>query len=90
MLDYDLCFFDIYALTYAINAFPLSVQDTWQIEDVDGIDGPPWTPDQVREWNIYGLSIYVIAYVTYEWVYYDVVYGSFICFVDGCRMTIAC
>jgi hypothetical protein len=43
------------------------VQDTGPIEDVDGIDGPPWTPDQVREWTIYGLHIYVITYVTYDW-----------------------
>jgi hypothetical protein len=66
------------------------VQDSSQIEDVDGIDGPPWTLDRVREWTVYGLGIYVIASVTYDWVYYDVVYGSLTCFVDGCRMTIAC
>jgi hypothetical protein len=57
--------------------------------DADGIDGPPWTPGQVREWTVYGLSIFVIAYVTYDWVYYDFVYGSLECFFDGCRLTIA-
>jgi hypothetical protein len=37
-----------------------------RLGDADGIDGPPWTPDQVREWSVYGLHIYVIAYVTYD------------------------
>jgi hypothetical protein len=44
---------------------------------------------EFREWTVYGLSIYVIAYVTYDGVYYDVVFGSLTCFVDGCRLTIA-
>jgi hypothetical protein len=66
------------------------VKDTRQIDDVDGIGGPPWTPDRVKDWTLYGLGIYVYAYVTYDWVYYDVVYGSLTCFVDGYRLKIAC
>jgi hypothetical protein len=34
------------------------------------------------------LSIFVISYVTYDWVHYDVVYESLKCFVDGCMLTI--
>ena len=40
---------DIYVLTDAIDEFSLSVHDTWQIVDADGIGGPPWTSDWVRE-----------------------------------------
>jgi hypothetical protein len=40
----DLMLIDIYVLTDSIDEFPLSVQDTWQIMDVDGINGPPGTP----------------------------------------------
>jgi hypothetical protein len=42
------------------------------------------------EWNVYGLSISVVVYVTYDGVYYDVVYGSLTCLIDGCRLTISC
>jgi hypothetical protein len=49
---------------------------------IDGIDGPPWTLDRVKEWTIYGLIFFVIVYVTYDYVYCDVVYGSLACFVD--------
>jgi len=52
LMDYDVMLWDIYVLTDAIDEFPLSVPDTWQIEDVDGINGPPWTLDRVREWII--------------------------------------
>jgi len=31
LMDYDIMLFDIYLLTDAIDEFPLSVQDTWQI-----------------------------------------------------------
>ena len=43
----------------------LGVQD-FDVEDVDGIDGPPWTLDRVRELNACGLSIFVYPYVTYD------------------------
>jgi hypothetical protein len=72
-MDYDdvvdmmICYLIIFVSTGAIDWFLLSVQDSGLIEDVDGIDGPPWTPDRVREWIVYGLSIFVIAYVTYDW-----------------------
>jgi hypothetical protein len=52
------------------------VQDTRQTEDADGINKPPWTSDRVRGWTVYGLSISIYAYVIYDQVYYDVVYGS--------------
>jgi hypothetical protein len=88
-MDYDvmLCY---HVKTGAIDWFLLRVKDSWQIEDVDGIDGPPWTPDRVREWTVCGLIIIFIAYVTYDRVYYDVVYRSLTCFIDGCRMKIVC
>ena len=88
MLDMMIFYFIIYVSIGAIDGFLLSVQDTWQNGDADGIDGPPWTLDWVREWTVYGLSIFVIAYVTYDWVHYDVVYESLKCFVDGCMLTI--
>ena len=30
----------------------LSVQDTWRIVDVEGINGPPWTSHWFREWIV--------------------------------------
>ena len=90
MLDYDVRLFDIYVQTSAIDGFLLSVQDTQQIKDVNGINGPPWTLDRVKEWTVYGLGIYVYECVTYDQVYYDVVYGLLKCFVDGCRLMIVC
>jgi hypothetical protein len=59
--------FDYIVLTCAIDWFLLSVEDSGLIEDVNGIDGCPWTLDQVREWIFYGLSVFFISYVTYEW-----------------------
>ena len=50
--DYDVMLFDIFVLVDVIDEFPLSVQDTCQIKDADGIDRPPWTPDRVREWIV--------------------------------------
>jgi len=35
-----------------LTSFSLSVQDTWQILDVDGINRRPWTLDWVREWIV--------------------------------------
>ena len=72
LMDYDVMLLDFYVLTNSIDEFPLSVQDNWQIEDATGINGPPWTPDRVREWTIYGLGISIYACMTYDWVYYDV------------------
>jgi hypothetical protein len=72
-MDYDddvdmmICYLIIYVSTGVIDWFLLSVQDSCQVGDVDGIDGPPWTSDRVREWTVYGLRISVIAYVTYDW-----------------------
>jgi len=60
-----LMLFDIYVLTDAIDVFSLSVHDTWNIVDADGINGSPWTPDWIREWIVFCLSIY--AYVSYDW-----------------------
>jgi hypothetical protein len=57
-MDYDdvvdmmICYFIIFISTCAIDWFFLSVQDSGPIEDVDGIDGPPWTLDRVREWTV--------------------------------------
>jgi hypothetical protein len=66
------------------------VQDSWKIKDVDVISGPPWTSYRVKEWIVYGLGISIYAYVIYDRVYYDVVYGSLTCFFDGYRLMIAC
>jgi hypothetical protein len=66
LVDMMICYLIIFVSRGAIEWFILSVQDSRQIKDVDGIDGPPWTPDGVREWTIYGLSIFFIAYVTYD------------------------
>ena len=45
------------------------------MEDVDRIDGPPWTLEQVMEWTV--LMCHMIGY-------YDVVYGSLTCLLmDG-------
>ena len=52
LMDYDVMLFDIYVLKYTIDEFPLSVQDTGQIEDVDVINGRPWTMNRVREWIV--------------------------------------
>jgi hypothetical protein len=41
LMDYDVMLFDIYVLTDAIDEFPLSVQNTGKIDNVDGINGPP-------------------------------------------------
>ena len=76
LLDYDVMLFDIYVQIGAIDGFLLSVQETRKTEDVDGINGPPQTPNRVMEWKVYGLGIFIYAYVTYDRVYYDVVYGS--------------
>jgi len=35
----------------------MSVHDTSQVEDVDGINIVPWNPDWVREWIVFGLSV---------------------------------
>jgi hypothetical protein len=81
--DFDCGRDDMYLIlivsTCAIDYFFLSVEDSGQIEDVDGIDGPPWTQDRVKEWTIYGLNIYVIAYVTYDWYIMMIVYISVTC-----------
>ena len=69
-MDYDvvvdmmICYLIINVSMGAIDWFLLSVQDSWQIDDVDGINGPPWTLDRVKEWIVYGLSISIISYVT--------------------------
>jgi hypothetical protein len=42
----------IFVSTGAIEWFLTSVQDSRLIEDVNGIDGPPWTPDRVMEWIV--------------------------------------
>jgi hypothetical protein len=52
--------FDYIVSTCAIDWFLLSVPNYGLIEDVDGIDGPPWTPDRVREWIVYGLIILLL------------------------------
>jgi hypothetical protein len=76
-MDYDddvvtmICYLIIYVSTCAINWFLLSVQDSCQVGDADGIDGPPWTLDRVREWTVYGLSfLYFICDISL--VYCDV------------------
>jgi hypothetical protein len=38
-------YFIIFVSIGPIDWFFLSVQDFGPIEDADGIDGPPWTPD---------------------------------------------
>jgi hypothetical protein len=38
-----ICYLVIFISTCAIDWFFLSVQDLGPFEDVDGIDGPPWT-----------------------------------------------
>jgi hypothetical protein len=54
-MDYDddmdmmICYLIIFVSTGAIEWFLLSVQDSRQIEDVDGINGPPSNLDRVRE-----------------------------------------
>jgi hypothetical protein len=75
LMDYDVMLIDIYVLTDSIDEFPLSVQDTWQIEDADRINGTPWTPDWVMEWIVW-FEYFIYEYVTYDRVYYDVVYVS--------------
>jgi hypothetical protein len=40
--------------------------------------------------GFYWFEYFIYAYVTYDWVYYGVVYGSLTVFVDGCRLTIGC
>jgi hypothetical protein len=65
-MDYDdvvdmmICYLIIFLSKGAIDWFLLSVQDSGQIEDANGIDGPPWTMDRVREWTIYGLIILLL------------------------------
>jgi hypothetical protein len=44
--------FIIFISTCVIDWFFVSVQNSGLIEDVEGIDGPPWTLDQVREWIV--------------------------------------
>jgi hypothetical protein len=34
-------------------------------------------------------GFFTYAYVIYDWGYYDLVYGSLIGFVDGCRLASA-
>jgi hypothetical protein len=38
--------------------------------------------------GFYWFEYFIYAYVTYDQVYYGVVYGSLIMFVDECRLTI--
>jgi hypothetical protein len=41
-------------------------QDSGRLEDADGIDGSPWTPDRVRELYYYGLNVFDNTNVTYD------------------------
>jgi len=41
LMDYGVMLIDIFVLADVIEDFPLSMQDTWHIEDVDGINGSP-------------------------------------------------
>jgi hypothetical protein len=52
LMDYDVMLFYIYVLIDAINELHMSVHETWNISDADGINGPPWTPCLVREWIV--------------------------------------
>jgi hypothetical protein len=40
--------------------------------------------------GFYWFEYFIYAYVTYDWVYYGVVYGSLTMFIDGWRMMIGC
>lgn len=60
-------YFIIFVSIGSIDWFFLSVQDSGLIEDDDGIDGTPWNLDRVREWIVYDLGIFCIAYVAYDW-----------------------
>jgi hypothetical protein len=42
-----MCYFFIFISIGDIDWFFLSVQDSGPFEDVDGIDGLPWTPNRV-------------------------------------------
>jgi hypothetical protein len=48
------------SLTSSPRTSPLPCVTPSEIEDADGIDGPHWTPDRVREWIFYGLSILLL------------------------------
>jgi hypothetical protein len=60
VMDMVIHYLIMYVLTYAIDWFLLTVQDFGQIEDVDGIDGPPWNPDRVMEWTVCGLRFLLL------------------------------
>jgi len=45
---------DYIVSTSVIDWFLLSVQDFGLIDNEDGIDRPPWSPDRFREWIVYG------------------------------------
>jgi len=66
ILDMMICYSIIFVSTCAIYWFLVSVRDSGLIVDVNAIDGPPWNSDRVMEWIVYGLHIFVIAYVTYD------------------------
>jgi len=46
---------------------PLSVQDTWQVEDVYGINGLPWTTNWVKEWTCIWFEFWVLIYMYIWW-----------------------
>jgi hypothetical protein len=47
----DMLFCYIYIDKVLLTGFP-ECAGLWTFEDVDGIDGSPWTLDRVREWTV--------------------------------------
>jgi hypothetical protein len=69
----------------------LSVQDTWQVMDVDSINGLPWNLDWVRGWIVFWLIIsfsYMWHMINYSMIY---IYGLMTHFflVDGGLMMLS-
>ena len=90
LMDYDVMLFDIYVLEDVIDEFPLSVENTWQIKDDTGISGPPWTPYRVREWIVL-VWVFLFMHMWHMIRYIMILFmDHWQCFVDGCRLMIAC
>ena len=67
--------------------FFLSVEDTWHVMDVDGINGLPWNLDWVKKWIVFWLNISIYAHVTYDWLQYDLcIWIIDMGFIIGCKL----
>jgi hypothetical protein len=48
-----------------LTGFP-ECERLWTLEDVDGMNGSPWTLDRVREWTVMVECFFYITDVTYD------------------------